>query len=66
MRCQAKAHRADAMDIVLWLKRTYRDDQEMQVSHETIYLSLLFKVKVRYVGNSLSVCVPEGRIGVRN
>ena len=26
--------------VVLWLQRTYPDDQEMRVSHETIYLSL--------------------------
>ena len=31
--------------VVLWLKRTYPDDQEMQVSHETIYLSLFVQGK---------------------
>jgi len=31
--------------VVLWLKRTYPDDQEMQVSHETIYLSLFVQRK---------------------
>ncbi len=31
--------------VVLWLKRTYPDDQEIQVSHETIYLSLFVQRK---------------------
>ena len=31
--------------VVLWLKRTYPDNQEMQVSHETIYLSLFVQGK---------------------
>ncbi len=31
--------------VVLWLKRTYGDDQEMYVSHETIYLSLFVQGK---------------------
>ncbi len=31
--------------VVLWLKRTYPDDQEMQVSHKTIYLSLFVQGK---------------------
>ncbi len=31
--------------VVLWLIRTYPDDQEMQVSHETIYLSLFVQGK---------------------
>jgi len=26
-----------------WLKRCYPDNQEMQVSHETIYKTLLYK-----------------------
>ncbi|MEE8488925.1 MAG: helix-turn-helix domain-containing protein, partial [Acidimicrobiia bacterium] len=31
--------------VVLWLKRTYPDNQEMRVSHETIYLSLFVQGK---------------------
>ncbi len=31
--------------VVLWLKRTYPDNQEMHVSHETIYLSLFVQGK---------------------
>ena len=31
--------------VVLWLKRTYGDNQEMYVSHETIYLSLFVQGK---------------------
>ena len=37
--------------VVLWLKRTYPDHPEMQVSHETIYLSLFVQAKVRYAGS---------------
>ena len=37
--------------VVLWLKRTYPDNQEMYVSHETIYLSLFIQGKVPYAGN---------------
>ncbi len=36
--------------VVLWLKRTYPDDQEMQVSHETIYLSLFVQGKGKPAG----------------
>jgi IS30 family transposase len=34
------AHRWSPEQIAAWLRRTYPDDSEMKVSHETIYLSL--------------------------
>jgi IS30 family transposase len=34
------AHRWSPVQIAAWLRRTYPDDLEMRVSHETIYLSL--------------------------
>ena len=44
----------------LWLKRTYPDDQEMQVSHETIYLSLFVQGKGA-LRRELTECLRTGR-----
>ncbi len=46
--------------VVLWLKRTYSDDQEMQVSHETIYLSLFVQGKGA-LRRELAQCLRTGR-----
>ena len=46
--------------VVLWLKRTYPDNQEMQVSHETIYL-LLFVQGKGALPRELTDCLPTGR-----
>ena len=46
--------------VVLWLKRTYPDDQEMQVSHETIYLSLFVQGKGA-LRRELTECLRTGR-----
>jgi IS30 family transposase len=46
--------------VVLWLKRTYPDDQEMQVSHETIYLSLFVQGKGA-LRRELTDCLRTGR-----
>ncbi len=46
--------------VVLWLKRTYPDNQEMQVSHETIYLSLFIQGKGA-LRRELTDCLRTGR-----
>ncbi len=46
--------------VVLWLKRTYPDDQEMWVSHETIYLSLFVQGKGA-LRRELTDCLRTGR-----
>jgi len=46
--------------VVLWLKRTYPDKQEMRVSHETIYLSLVVQGKGGLRGE-LPECLRTGR-----
>ena len=46
--------------VVLWLKRTYGDDQEMWVSHETIYLSLFVQGKGA-LRRELTDCLRTGR-----
>ena len=46
--------------MVLWLKRTYGDDQEMWVSHETIYLSLFVQGKGA-LRRELTECLRTGR-----
>ena len=46
--------------VVLWLKRTYPDDQEMWVSHETIYLSLFVQGKGA-LRRELTECLRTGR-----
>jgi IS30 family transposase len=39
------AHRWSPEQVAAWLRRTYPDDPEMQVSHETIYLSLFVQTR---------------------
>ncbi len=46
--------------VVLWLKRTYPDNQEMYVSHETIYLSLFVQGKGA-LRRELADCLRTGR-----
>ena len=46
--------------VVLWLKRSYPDDQEMWVSHETIYLSLFVQGKGA-LRRELTDCLRIGR-----
>ncbi len=46
--------------VVLWLKRTYPCDQEMWVSHETIYLSLFIQGKGA-LRRELTDCLRTGR-----
>ena len=46
--------------VVLWLKRTYPDTEEMQVSHETIYLSLFVQGKGA-LRRELTDCLRTGR-----
>ena len=46
--------------VVLWLKRTYPDNQEMRVSHETIYLSLFIQGKGA-LRRELTECLRTGR-----
>ncbi len=46
--------------VVLWLKRTYPDNQEMRVSHETIYLSLFVQGKGA-LRRELTDCLRTGR-----
>ncbi len=46
--------------VVLWLKRTYPDDREMWVSHETIYLSLFVQGKGA-LRRELTDCLRTGR-----
>jgi IS30 family transposase len=46
--------------VVLWLKRTYGDNQEMHVSHETIYLSLFVQGKGA-LRRELAQCLRTGR-----
>ncbi|MCH7583420.1 MAG: IS30 family transposase [Acidobacteria bacterium] len=46
--------------VVLWLKRTYPDNQEMWVSHETIYLSLFVQGKGA-LRRELTDCLRTGR-----
>ncbi len=46
--------------VVLWLKRTYPDHQEMRVSHETIYLSLFVQGKGA-LRSELAQCLRTGR-----
>ena len=46
--------------VVLWLKRTYPDNQEMRVSHETIYLSLFVQGKGG-LRRELTECLRTGR-----
>ncbi len=47
--------------VVLWLARTYPEDQEMQVSHETIYLSLFVQGKGA-LRRELTECLGTGRV----
>jgi len=46
--------------VVLWLKRTYPDNPEMWVSHETIYLSLFVQGKGG-LRRALTECLRTGR-----
>ncbi len=46
--------------VVLWLKRTYPDNPEMYVSHETIYLSLFVQGK-GVLRRELTDCLRTGR-----
>ena len=46
--------------VVLWLKRTYGDNPEMYVSHETIYLSLFVQGKGA-LRRELTDCLRTGR-----
>ena len=46
--------------VVLWLQRTYPDDQEMRVSHETIYLSLFIQGKGA-LRRELTECLRTGQ-----
>ena len=46
--------------VVLWLKCTYPDDEEMRVSHETIYLSLFVQGKGA-LRRELTECLRTGR-----
>ncbi len=46
--------------VVLWLKRTYPDNPEMYVSHETIYLSLFVQGKGA-LRRELTDCLRTGR-----
>ncbi len=46
--------------VVLWLKRTYPDNEEMWVSHETIYLSLFVQGKGG-LRRELTDCLRTGR-----
>ena len=46
--------------VVLWLKRTYPDNQEMWVSHETIYRSLFVQGKGA-LRRELTDCLRSGR-----
>jgi IS30 family transposase len=46
--------------VVLWLKRTYPDNQEMQASHETIYLSLFIQEKGA-LRREFNECLRTGR-----
>ena len=46
--------------VVLWLKRTYPDHEEMWVSHETIYLSLFVQGKGA-LRRELTECLRTGR-----
>ena len=46
--------------VVLWLKLTYPDNQEMRVSHETIYLSLFVQGKGA-LRRELTECLRTGR-----
>ncbi len=46
--------------VVLWLKRTYPDNEEMYVSHETIYLSLFVQGKGA-LRRELTECLRTGR-----
>ncbi len=46
--------------VVLWLKRTYGDNSEMYVSHETIYLSLFIQGKGA-LRRELTECLRTGR-----
>ncbi len=51
--------------VARWLRRTYPENQEMYVSHETIYLSLSSKAVEPYAGNWHSIYAPGGPIGDR-
>jgi len=46
--------------VARWLRRTYSDNQEMQVSHETIYLSLFIQGKGA-LRRELTDCLRTGR-----
>jgi len=46
--------------VARWLRRTYPSDQEMQVSHETIYLSLFIQGKGA-LRRELAQCLRTGR-----
>lgn len=46
--------------VARWLKRSYREDQEMWVSHETIYLSLFIQGKGA-LRRELTDCLRTGR-----
>ncbi len=46
--------------VARWLRRTYPEDQEMQVSHETIYLSLFIQGKGA-LRRELAQCLRTGR-----
>jgi IS30 family transposase len=46
-----------------WLARTYPNDPEMYVSHETFYQSIFFRAEALCATNCTSVCVAAGRCG---
>ena len=46
--------------VARWLRRSYPDNQEMQVSHETIYLSLFIQGKGA-LRSELAQCLGTGR-----
>jgi IS30 family transposase len=46
--------------ISTWLALEYSDRPEMQVSHETIYQSLLFRAVERCAKSSIRACAPAG------
>jgi IS30 family transposase len=48
-----------------WLKLIYPDEPEMQVSHESIYLSLFVHPAVRCAKSSPAIYEPVERIGAR-
>jgi IS30 family transposase len=52
-------------EILGWLARTYHDNPELQVSHETIYQSLFVQGRGA-LRNELQVCLRSGRAMRRN